>query len=114
MSRGDAAVLLDIAHAAQLIRKFIAGSDLAAFATDDLRQSAVLHQLLVIGEAVKRLSTEFRSANPGIPWAKMAGMRDRLIHAYDTVDLEAVWTTATTDIPDLLKRLGPLLPSENP
>lgn len=114
MSRGDAAVLLDIAHAAHLIQKFIAGSDPEAFATDELRQSAVLHQLLVIGEAVKRLSTEIRNANPEIPWGKMAGMRDRLIHAYDTVDLEAVWATAATDTPDLLKRLGPLLPLENP
>jgi uncharacterized protein with HEPN domain len=53
-------------------------------------QSAVLHQLLVIGEAVKRLSQDFRRDHPEIPFALIAGMRDKLIHEYDDVDLEEV------------------------
>ncbi|MBI4241790.1 MAG: DUF86 domain-containing protein [Candidatus Rokubacteria bacterium] len=114
MKRDDAHVLLDIAHAARLVTKFVAGTDQAGFEADDMRRSAVLHELLVIGEAVKRLSPGFRSRNPGVPWSRMAGMRDRLIHAYDEVDLEEVWRTATSDIPDLLNRLKPLLPPENP
>jgi|SRR5712671_1706883 len=114
MKRDDAAILIDIAHAAQLVVKFVGGVEQTAFETDEMRQSAVLHQILVIGEAVKRLSPEVRSGNPEIPWASMAGMRDRLIHAYDTVDLEEVWKTATADIPDLLNRLKPLMPTKNP
>ncbi len=93
---------------------FIAGIEQSAFKIDEMRQSAVLHQILVIGEAVKRLSPDFRTRNPAIPWAKTTGMRDRLIHAYDTVDLEEVWRTGTTDIPDMLERLKPLLPKEKP
>lgn len=112
MKRDDGAFLLDIAHAARLVVKFVSGIDRAGFEADEMRQSAVLHQILVIGEAVKRLSQRFRKQNPGIPWTKMAGMRDRLIHAYDTVDLEEVWKTSTTDVPDLLNRLKPLLPPE--
>ncbi len=45
-----------------------------------------MYQLTVIGEAVKRLSSEFRLANAEIPWSDIAGMRDHLIHAYDLVD----------------------------
>jgi len=114
MQHDDGAFLLDISHAARLVLEFVTGADEAAFQTDKMRQSAVLHQILVIGEAVKRLSPGFRSRNPGIPWARIAGMRDRLIHAYDEVDLEEVWETATTHIPDLLERLEPLLPRESP
>ena len=77
---------------------------------DPKTQSSVLYQLLVVGEAVKRLSTEFREQHPAIPWSLMAGMRDHLIHAYDTVDWDEVWTTVTRDIPILLAQLKPLLP----
>ena len=108
----DAATLLDIARAARLIANFRQGMDKAAFLDDLKTQSAILHQLLVIGEAVKRLSLEFRAEHPAIPWAPMAGMRDALIHGYDDVDLDEVWKTAGADIPALLAALEPLLPPE--
>jgi uncharacterized protein with HEPN domain len=66
---------------------------------------------MVIGEAVKRLSLEFRARHSGIPWSDIAGMRDHLIHGYDIVDLEEVWKTVTVDVPDLLTALEPLAPS---
>ncbi|MBN2388553.1 MAG: DUF86 domain-containing protein [Anaerolineales bacterium] len=59
----------------------------------------------MIGEAVKRLSVEFRVAHPQIPWASMAGMRDHLVHAYDLVDWDEVWETATRDVPGLMKQI---------
>jgi uncharacterized protein with HEPN domain len=59
----------------------------------------------VIGKAVKRLSPEFRLAQTQVPWASMAGMRDHLIHAYDLVDWDEVWETATRDVPGLLKQI---------
>jgi uncharacterized protein with HEPN domain len=106
----DEATLLDIAQAGQRVLEFTAGLDNAAFLDDVKTQSAVLHQLLVLGEAVKRLSPEYRSQHAEIPWTLMAGMRDQLIHGYDTVDLEQVWKTATQDVPDLLTWLEPRLP----
>ena len=84
----------------------------AAFGADRKTQSAVLHQLMVIGEAVKRLSPEFRERHGGIPWSAIAGMRDHLIHGYDLVDLEEVWKTATADVPSLLTALEPLVPPQ--
>lgn len=75
-------------------------------------QSAVLYQLIVIGEAVKRLSIELRQHHPEIPWALMAGMRDYLVHGYDIVDWEEVWRTTTRDIPELLNKLEAFLPRE--
>ncbi len=114
MKRDDRITLIQIAHAARLISTYVSGVDQAVFEADSMRRSAVLHELLVIGEAVKRLSPGFRKQHVEIPWVRMAGMRDRLIHAYDEVDLEEVWDTATSHIPDLLERLDPLLPSEEP
>jgi len=77
-------------------------------------QSAVLHQLLIIGEAVKRLSMSLRAEYTGIPWNLMAGMRDNLIHAYDTVDIEEVWNTASKDIPELLQQVQNIVLTDSP
>jgi uncharacterized protein with HEPN domain len=106
----DEATLLDIVKAARLVRMFVQGMTQASFVEDIKTQSAVQHQLLVIGEAVKRLSQTTRDQHPTIPWSLMAGMRNHLIHGYDTVDLAEVWNTATRDIPRLVAQLEPLLP----
>ena len=106
----DEATLLDIAMAARLVLEFKEGMDKAAFVDDVKTQSSVLHQLMVVGEAVKRLSDEFRNRHSEIPWSLMAGMRDKLIHGYDIVDLEEVWKTANRDVPDLLRWLEPRPP----
>jgi uncharacterized protein with HEPN domain len=106
----DETTLLDIARSAQLVFTFIRDLAKDAFLDDLKTQSAVLHQLMIIGEALKRLSHEFRTQFPDIPWSLIAGMRDHLIHAYDAVDLDEVWKTATTDVPGLLATIEPLLP----
>ena len=109
MSR-DETILLDISRAARLVVEFKAGMKKASFLKDIKTQSAVLHQLMVIGEAVKRLSQDFRDRHPVIPWTLMAGMRDKLIHGYDIVDLDEVWKTSEKDMPDLLSFLEGLPP----
>ena len=104
----DDIVLKDIANAAQLIAAFIEGFEKSTFIEDWKTRSAVLYQLTVIGEAVKRLSVEFRTTHAQIPWALMAGMRDHLVHAYDLVDWDEAWNTAITDIPRLLEKIKDL------
>jgi uncharacterized protein with HEPN domain len=110
MLRDDATVL-DALKAARLAVECKGGLDRAAFLDDRKTQSAILHQLLVLGEAVKRLSDGFRSAHPEIPWRMIAGMRDRIIHGYDQVDLSEVWKTVSSDVPRLIALLEPLAPS---
>jgi uncharacterized protein with HEPN domain len=107
MSRDDATVL-DLLKAARLAVEFVGGLDRDGFLGDLKTQSAVVHQLLILGEGVKRLSDGFRSSHPEIPWRMIAGMRDKLIHAYDEVDLDEVWKTVTADVPPLIARLEPL------
>lgn len=106
----DSAILLDMLRAARLVVEFRANMGKATFLGDIKTQSAILHQLLVLGEAVKRLSEDLKVRYPKIPWKMIAGMRDKLIHEYDAVDIEEVWKTATTDVPQLITLLKPLLP----
>jgi uncharacterized protein with HEPN domain len=73
------------------------------FMTDLKTHSAVIRQIEIIGEAVKRLSPDARAAEPGIPWREIAGTRDRLIHGYFQVDLAAVWVMVERDLPVLLR-----------
>ena len=108
----DKAVLLDVARAARRVIEFRQGMDKDTFLDDIKTQSAVLHQLMVMGEAVKRLSVDFQNRHPDIPWSLIAKMRDKLIHGYDIVDLAQVWQTAAEDVPALLSQIEPLLPKE--
>jgi uncharacterized protein with HEPN domain len=101
----DQASLADILRACHLAVQFIQGLDCDAFFTDQKTQAAVLHEIMILGEGVKRLSDELRTSQPSIPWRLIAGMWDRLIHEYDTVDLEEVWRTVTQDIPTLIQNL---------
>lgn len=104
----DEATVLDIIVACRRILDFTRGEDLAAFLADAKTQAAVLHEIQVIGEATKRLSDPFRDSHPTVPWHDIAGMRDKLIHEYDAVDLEVVWKVVASDIPTLLAYLKPL------
>ena len=79
MSR-DSASLLDMLNAAKRILKFAEGLDKSTLATNEEKQSTILYQVIVIGEATKRLSLEFRTQHPEIPWKDIARMRDILAH----------------------------------
>ncbi len=106
----DEIIMLDIIHAARLAMDFKQGLDKTEFLEDIKTQSAVLHQLMVMGEAVKRLSMGYRDEHPHIPWKVIAGMRDVLIHGYDIVDLNEVWKTVDVDVPQVMPLLEKLVP----
>lgn len=105
----DQASLLDIVRAGKLALEFTEGMTQEDFEIDLKTQSAVIYQIAIIGEAVKRLSPELRQENPEIPWLAMAGMRDKLIHDYEGVDVGRIWLTLETSIPQLLSLIEPLL-----
>ncbi len=97
----DAALLVDIADACAKITEFTRELNRNTFERSAQSVSAVLYQIAVLGEAVKRLSPEFRAAHDEVPWRKIAGMRDWVIHAYDNVDIDELWNTVATDVPKL-------------
>ncbi len=110
----DDGIALDILTAARHIREFATGLTRDQFAANLLAQSAILHQIIVLGEAVKRLSDEFRVAHPSIPWTQIAGMRDRCIHGYDNVDLDRVWEVAQVQARQLVDYLEEIVPKPPP
>jgi uncharacterized protein with HEPN domain len=101
----DAGIVLDLIHAAEKILTFIAHKDKAVFIADVQLISAVSFEVAVLGEAVKHLSAELQRAHSEIPWRKIAGMRDRLIHGYNDIDVDELWNTAIRDVPTLLAQL---------
>jgi uncharacterized protein with HEPN domain len=111
MSR-DPAYLLDILNSARLVQQFVQGIDREDFAQDMMKQYAVVHGIMIIGEAARRVSQEFRDKHPELPWQNMIGMRSRIIHNYDEVDLDIVWHVVESEIPKLISLVEPLVPPD--
>lgn len=66
---------------------------------------AVVRAVEIVGEAATRVSIEARASAPGIPWAAIVGMRNRVVHAYFSIDRDIVWNTVTRELPQLLQAL---------
>ena len=91
------------------IRAYTSGIDQRDFMKQSVLQDAVIRQLEIIGEAVKNVSAGSKARRPSIRWKDIAGMRDRLIHGYFGVDLEAVWITVQKDVHLLQQEVESLL-----
>ena len=105
----DLATVLDIVLACRRVSRFLVGTSELEFLENEEKHWAVASQLLLVGEAVRRLSDSFCDSRPAIPWPQIAGMRNRLIHQYDKINWTLVWRTAKEDIPRLLTELEPLI-----
>lgn len=71
------------------------------FYADLVLNKAVLHSLTIIGEAANKISGELQSTHPGIPWRRIAGLRNQIVHNYPGVDLELIWQVVTRELPKL-------------
>lgn len=105
--------LADIVTAINDIEEFINGMSYEMFAADKKTVNAVIRCLEVIGEAAKHILAAFRKKHPEIPWNRMAGMRDVLIHDYMGVDLKTVWKVAQERLLELKPLLEGLHSSKN-
>jgi uncharacterized protein with HEPN domain len=112
--RDEELYLSDIVEAAGAVDRFLAGMNEDEWIDDEVRQSAVMHQLIIIGEAASRLSREFQDAHPQIAWADIVGFRNLAVHAYFSVSWPIVWVTATEDVPVLHAQIAEILTNEYP
>ncbi len=106
----DVAFLWDMREAAREIMEFTQGIKYVHFASQKMRRYAVERQLVVIGEAARRVSTSFKEAHPEIPWGSIVGQRNVLAHEYGEVLIERIWLVAINRIPELIQLLDPLIP----
>ena len=114
MCKTDRVRLYHILDAAREAIAFSQGHSRADLETNRMLQLSLVRLLEIIGEAAKGLSPEFRSAHATVPWRKMSGMRDRLIHAYFDVNLDVVWQTVRCDLPLLVEALEKIVSPEHP
>jgi len=108
--RDDRERLLDVMEAIHRIEKH-AAKGRHAFETDELIQTWIIHHIRIIGEACRSVSDEMKVQHPFVPWSRIAGMRNILVHHYFDVDFDIVWAVVERDLPDLKARVETILQS---
>lgn len=111
--RSPVLYLSEMLDAARAIRNFTQGMDRETFLEDEKTKSAVTLQLLILGEASKAIPIDVKSLAPNLGWKGMAGMRDRLVHAYFNVDYDLVWDTVEYKVPQVEEGLEKLIDKLN-
>jgi uncharacterized protein with HEPN domain len=106
MVRDQILFIEDILEAIERIEEYTPNMDFESFASDKKTVDAVIRNLEVMGEAAKGISDDFKIDNPEINWKGIAGMRDKLIHGYFSVDPEIVWETIQKRLPELKDQLN--------
>ncbi len=111
---GDAERLRHILEAIDLIESFLLLADAKTFSASQEKQSAVCMQFTIIGEAARNLTTAFCSQHSEIPWAKIVGLRNYLVHDYVRIDYNVVWNTVQNDLPVLKTQIAGILAELQP
>jgi uncharacterized protein with HEPN domain len=106
--RDDSEKLLDINDSIERINKYAARGK-ETFQKEELIQTWIIHNLLIIGEAASRISDEFKASNSEIPWSKIIGMRNILVHGYFQIDIDIVWAVIEKDLPQLREMIKNVL-----
>ena len=105
MSRRNARLLLqDMLESLEKIERYTTGLTFERFAWDDRTVDAVVRNLEIIGEAAQQIPSEVRERYPEVPWRRVIGLRNVVVHEYFAVDVEIVWTVVRQSLPELSAR----------
>lgn len=106
MPKRDAGLLIeDIEGAMARIERYVADTDRESFLKDEKTIDAVVRNLEIIGEAVRRLPPEFTEKHSFVPWSQIAGLRNRIVHDYFGLDLEIIWQVLQVSLPEFQDQL---------
>jgi uncharacterized protein with HEPN domain len=105
MKRDDTVYLLHILDAIASVEEYTRGMSENEFLGNSMAHDAVVRQIEIIGEAARNVSDEFQEKHPNLPWMKMIGIRNKIIHEYFNVNYAIVWDTIKDDLPTLKKNI---------
>ena len=108
MEKDKIAYIHLILDATRKIKDYLGKISFDNFLVDGKTQSAVIMQIQIIGELTKKIPEEIKS-EMDVPWKEIAGLRDMVSHDYFSLDIEAIWNTATKDVPDLESKINKYL-----
>lgn len=111
MTRNYLDYIEDIVHSISLIEKFTCNIDFPEFVSNEMLNYAVVRGLEIIGEASKNIPDEIKNEYPDIPWNKMSGIRNKIVHEYFGISLKIIWNVAKKELPPLRKPLIDILKS---
>lgn len=107
----DATFLHHMLDAIARVESFVTGIQEDEFQASDLRQSAVAHQIQILGEAARLVSATLKTQHPEVPWAGITGTRHRIVHDYTNLNSRMIWVVVRDDLPVLREQLRHILDS---
>ena len=112
MLNRDRPSLEAMVSAVRKLRHYAQGTSRENLLSQSMRLDAVLYEIVVLGEAARRLSPEIRAAHPEVPWREIIGMRSIVTHGYDQIDDDELWQVIERDLPELMPKLEAILSGE--
>ena len=109
MKRDDTVYLHHILDAIALIDDYAKGMSENQFLSNSMARDAVIRQIEIIGEAARNISEDFREKHSNLPWGKMTGIRNKIIHEYFNINSAIVWDTLQDDLPILKRSIKKIL-----
>ena len=102
-------LLRHILESIEALQKYLMGIDEAKYLSNMEKQDSAERRLQVIGEAIVQLPAEFKDGHPDVPWAKIAGLRNRLVHEYFDIDHKLIWNILDKSLPEFKNQIEKLL-----